>query len=149
MVEVAEIFRLHGAQYRAKYRSRMLPSHRRAMRDIESCRTPSLGGEVYLCKKCDDYSGRRCEPAEEFIGRFLQHVLPKRFVKVRYYGLLAPRNRHQLDRVRELLGATVTERGRAVRDEKVKEGGEALRCPECGGELMLVRRLGRKGREPP
>ena len=55
MVEVAEIFRLHGAQYRAKYGHRMLRSHLRAMRDIESCRTASLGGEVYVCKKCDLY----------------------------------------------------------------------------------------------
>jgi hypothetical protein len=29
-------------------------------------------------------------PAEKFISRFLQHVLPPRFVKVRYYGLLSP-----------------------------------------------------------
>ena len=33
--------------------------------------------------------------AEEFIRRFLQHVLPERFVKVRYYGLLGPNNRRQ------------------------------------------------------
>jgi len=33
----------------------MLRSHLRAMSDIESCRTASLGGEVYLCKKCDLY----------------------------------------------------------------------------------------------
>jgi hypothetical protein len=55
MVEVAEIFLLHGAQYRAKYGSRMMRSHLRAMGDIESCRTRSQGGEVYLCKKCDLY----------------------------------------------------------------------------------------------
>lgn len=55
MVEIAEIFRLHGPRYRAKYARRMPRSHLRAMRDIQSCRTPSLGGEVYLCKKCDHY----------------------------------------------------------------------------------------------
>jgi len=55
MVEVAEIFRLHGPQYRAEYGKRMLRTHLRAMRDIEDCRTASLGGEVYLCKKCDEY----------------------------------------------------------------------------------------------
>ena len=55
MVEVAEIFRLHGPQYRLKYGDRMLRSHLRAMQDIEACRTPSLGGEVYVCKKCDLY----------------------------------------------------------------------------------------------
>lgn len=33
----------------------MLPSHRRALQDICACRTPPLGGEVYLCKHCDEY----------------------------------------------------------------------------------------------
>jgi len=55
MVEVADVFRLHGPQYRAKYGSRMPRSHLRAMQAIESCRTPALGGEVYLCNKCDQY----------------------------------------------------------------------------------------------
>lgn len=361
MVEVAEIFRLHGAQYRTKYAHRMLRSHLRAMQDIESCRTASLGGEVYVCKKCERYrysyhscKNRHCpkcqneqanewleeqkelllpvghfmvtftlpeelrgvarsnqktvynilfrassqalqklalDPrfvggrigmvgvlhtwtrdlqfhphvhyilaggglipdgrwvasrkaflvhvrplgvifrakvrdelkkaglfhrvdkrawkkdwvvhsesvgsgeeafkylapyifrvaisnnrivkleggkvtfkynesatdqikfstvrAEEFIRRFLQHVLPKGFVKVRYYGLLSPSNRHLLKRVRELLGATVIDRGPASRDQDVKVRAEAHRCLECGGELILLGRLGRYGREPP
>lgn len=33
----------------------MLPSHRRAMRDISACRTPVLGGECYYCKSCKQY----------------------------------------------------------------------------------------------
>jgi hypothetical protein len=33
-------------------------------------------------------------PAQEFIRRFLQHVLPKGFMKVRYYGLFSPSHRH-------------------------------------------------------
>lgn len=361
MVEVAEIFRLHGAQYRAKYGDRMLRSHLRAMRDIESCRTPSLGGEVYVCNKCGLYrysyhscKNRHCpkcqngqanqwleeqkelllpvthfmvtftlpeelravarsnqktlynilfrassqalqklaldprfvggrigmvgvlhtwtrdmryhphvhyivaggglredgrwrssgekflvpgkplniifrakvrdelkkaalfnqidervwkkewvvdlEPvgsgeaafkylapyifrvaisnnrilkleggkvtfkykdsatdqirfstvtAEEFIRRFLQHVLPERFVKVRYYGLLSPSNRHLLRKVRQLLGATVTERAPALRQQDDRQESEPQRCPECGSELTLVRRLGHPGRAPP
>jgi putative transposase/transposase-like zinc-binding protein len=361
MVEVAEILRLHGAQYRAKYASRMLRSHLRAMRDIESCRTASLGGEVYLCKKCDLYrysyhscKNRHCpkcqngqanewldeqknlllpvthfmvtftlpeelrgmarsnqktvynilfrassqalqklaldprfiggrigmvgvlhtwtrdlryhphvhyivagggldqegrwkasredflvhviplgiifrakvrdeikkaglysqvdkrvwkkewvvhsEPvgsgeqafkylapyifrvaisnnrilkledgkvtfkykesatdqirfsqvtAEEFIRRFLQHVLPERFVKVRYYGLLSPSNRHLLHKARQLLGGPDIERGLASQDQDAQLAGEGRRCPVCGDELILVRRLGRHGREPP
>ena len=361
MVEVAEIFRQHGAQYRAKYGDRMLRSHLRVMQDIESCRTASLGGEVYLCSKCDLYrysyhscKNRHCpkcqneqanewleeqrnlllpvahfmvtftlpkelrvvarsnqktvynilfrassqalqklalDPrfvggrigmvgvlhtwtrdlqyhphvhyivagggltddgrwvasreqflvhvrplgvifrakvrdelkkaglfsqvdkgvwkkdwvvhseavgsgeaafkylapyvfrvaisnnrilslkdgkvifqykesatdqiktsqvtAEEFIRRFLQHVLPPRFVKVRYYGLLSPSNRHQLQKVRDLLGPTVTERALAIREQDEQQDGDARRCLECGSELILVRRLGRHGREPP
>jgi hypothetical protein len=42
-------------------------------------------------------------PAEEFIRRYLQHVLPKGFHKVRFYGLLAPANRTLLDWARFLL----------------------------------------------
>lgn len=361
MVEVAEIFRLHGPAYRAKYGQRMLRSHRRAMRDIETCRTASLGGEVYLCKKCDLYrysyhscKNRSCpkcqndqankwleqqknlllpvvhfmvtftlpeelravarsnqktvynilfrassqalqkvaldprfvggrigmvgvlhtwtrdmryhphvhyivagagltedgrwrssgekflvpgkplniifrakvrdelkkaglysqvdkrvwnkewvvdlEPvgsgeaafkylapyifrvaisnnrivkmedgkvtfqykesatdqikfstvtAEEFIRRFLQHVLPQRFVKVRYYGLLSPSNRHLLNKARELLGARISKPNAVVAGQGVEDAGQARRCPECGGELILAGRLARQSREPP
>lgn len=42
-------------------------------------------------------------PALEFIRRFLQHVLPKGFVKVRYYGFFSPSQRPQLQQIRQLL----------------------------------------------
>ncbi|MFC2172481.1 transposase [Acidobacteriota bacterium] len=41
--------------------------------------------------------------AMEFIRRFLQHVLPKGFQKVRYYGFLHPSNRHKLKYIQYLL----------------------------------------------
>jgi hypothetical protein len=63
MVELAEIFRLHGPQYRAQFGARMLPSHLRAMQDIETCRTASLGGQLYYCAHCDEqrYSYHSCK----------------------------------------------------------------------------------------
>src|SRR5437660_3628441 len=63
MVEVAEIFRLHGPSYREKFGNRMLPSHLRAMQDIEQCRTASLGGQLYYCAQCDQqrYSYHSCK----------------------------------------------------------------------------------------
>ncbi len=43
--------------------------------------------------------------ALEFIRRFLLHVLPRNFVRIRHYGLLAPRNvETKLQRARELIG---------------------------------------------
>ena len=42
MVELAEIFRLHGPAYREQFGARMLPSHRRAMQDIELSGFPCL-----------------------------------------------------------------------------------------------------------
>ena len=53
MVELAEIFRRFGPAYREKFGPRLLPSHRRAMQAIESCRTEALGGHVYLCRECE------------------------------------------------------------------------------------------------
>ena len=55
MTTLAEIFGRYGAAYRANYGSSMLPSHRRAMMDLERCRTRFLGGHVYYCDKCEAY----------------------------------------------------------------------------------------------
>jgi len=88
VIELAEIFRRHGPAYREKYGARMLPSHRRAMRDIESCRTEMLGGHVYLCPHCERkrYSYHSCknrhcpkcqaQAAQEWLDRQRQLQLP-------------------------------------------------------------------------
>jgi hypothetical protein len=47
-VEVADIFRAYGAQYRAKHP--VSAQQRKAMRDVEACRTQSLGGHVDVCR---------------------------------------------------------------------------------------------------
>jgi hypothetical protein len=54
MVELADIFRLHGPDDRAHFGDRMLPSHLRAMHDIERCRTAALGGQLSACQPCGD-----------------------------------------------------------------------------------------------
>src|SRR5258708_14687386 len=63
MLEVVDIFRLHGPEYRAHFGDRMLPSHHRAMQDIEQCSTASLGGQVYFCHQCQAqrYSYHSCK----------------------------------------------------------------------------------------
>jgi hypothetical protein len=63
MLEVADIFRLHGPAYRQRFAARLLPSHRRAMQDIEQCRTATLGGQVYYCAHCqtERYSYHSCK----------------------------------------------------------------------------------------
>lgn len=87
--------------------------------------------------------------AEEFIRRFLQHVLPKGFVKVRYYGLLAASNRRLLDQARQLLTTAASESDFSTADAQRKETGEPTRCPKCGAALRLVERLKPKARWPP
>jgi hypothetical protein len=53
LLEVADIFRRHGAAYRQKFAKPLLPRHLRAMAAIESCRTAALGGQVFRCDHCD------------------------------------------------------------------------------------------------
>ncbi len=52
MVELADIFRRYGEDYLRRFGDAVLPSHRRAIRDIIACRTPALGGQVYACDHC-------------------------------------------------------------------------------------------------
>jgi len=83
--------------------------------------------------------------AEEFIRRFLQHVLPKGFVKVRYYGLFACGNRRLLHTVRTSLIKT----GSSAKESPLKQSPELLRCPKCSSALILIRTLDPKPRSPP
>ena len=78
--------------------------------------------------------------AEEFLRRFLLHVLPKRFVRIRYFGGLAPRCRtHALAQCRQALAVAPT--------PAPAEGPVAARprrtwpCPRCGGPMRVVERL--------
>jgi Putative transposase/Transposase zinc-binding domain len=61
-LELADIFRQYGPSYRQKYASRMPSSHFKAMRAVEQCRTPALGGQVYRCPNCEQvqYSYHSC-----------------------------------------------------------------------------------------
>jgi hypothetical protein len=51
-LEVADIFRRHGAAYRAAQGTALAPGQRRVMAAIETCRTAALGGHVEECDQC-------------------------------------------------------------------------------------------------
>ena len=55
MGRVANVFKRYGPQYLRIHEHNILPSHRRTIRDICRCRTPSMGGHVYHCNNCDHY----------------------------------------------------------------------------------------------
>ena len=75
--------------------------------------------------------------AEEFLRRFLLHVLPKRFVRIRHYGLLASRNvSTRLKRCCELLDPAMTAtRAKPTSDERVIPSPEPEHCPRCQQHL--------------
>jgi hypothetical protein len=72
---------------------------------------------------------------DEFIRRFMLHVLPKRFHRIRHYGLLASATREaNVARVRGLLAvAPVVEP-----DEPVELTEPRPPCPCCGGRMIIV-----------
>ena len=77
-------------------------------------------------------------PAAEFLRRFLLHVLPKGFVRIRHYGFLANRCRQEkLDRCRQLLDAQVPERPSPQSDEP-SGASSSVPCPTCGRGLMAI-----------
>lgn len=93
--------------------------------------------------------------AEEFIRRFLQHVLPQGFHKVRYYGLWAPGNRRLLRQLQWLLaspdlaGSSPPPATNAAM-ELPGDPHPTHTCPYCGkGVLLLAGRLRPSGRAPP
>ena len=93
--------------------------------------------------------------ADEFIRRFLLHVLPKRFHRVRHYGLLAsPACKANLARARELIAAPMAgDDPPAAHDTADPDATADHRppCPCCGGRMMIVEVFGRGGapRGPP
>ena len=89
-------------------------------------------------------------PAEQFIQRFLQHVLPKGFVKVRYYGLFSPGQRQRLQQARALLGAQPPPATpQTSMDPPVPhEPDRSIACPKCQQPMRWLHRL-RRQRGPP
>jgi endogenous inhibitor of DNA gyrase (YacG/DUF329 family) len=99
-------------------------------------------------------------PAEEFIRRFLQHVLPKAFVKVRYYGFFAPGQRSQLAALRQRLGCSPAQSppptetpapGTTTTNQPAAATlpHPVVRCPICGQTMQRQLMLPVQGGQPP
>jgi len=85
--------------------------------------------------------------ADEFIRRFLLHVLPKGFFKIRYFGFLSHTNKkHLIPLIRKLIDAN------AILPEKINESISEMMlrltgidigcCPRCKkGKMTVIRKL--------
>jgi Putative transposase/Transposase zinc-binding domain len=122
-------------KYLARYTHRVAISNNRLLK-LEH-------GQVTFRYK--DYAADRQQKtmtlsAEEFLRRFVQHVLPRGFVKIRHYGLLANRQRadklHDCRRLLLPLTAVVNASGMPIKaaDDKAEiVPAQRPVCPRCGG----------------
>ncbi len=129
--------------YLARYTHRVAISNQRLVR---------LEGEAVTFTWRDYAQGQGLREmtlsGEEFLRRFLLHVLPDRFVRIRYYGLLANRHREQaLALCREVLPGPPAPPKLTKSDWRSAllqslTGVDAMRCEVCGkGALHLVGEL--------
>jgi hypothetical protein len=111
-----------------------------------------LNGTVTFTYR-DRHDNNKIKPmdltADEFIGRFLLHVLPRGFMKIRYFGFLAHTNKKQaVSLIRKLIDPDMK------MPEKIKEtvlemmlrltGTDITCCPRCKkGTMTIIRKLSR------
>jgi Putative transposase len=75
----------------------------------------------------------------EFIRRFLSHVLPKGFHRIRYYGLLAKSScAENLARARELLAVSKLQDKADNSGAPNEPSTTAHPCPRCGGHMIII-----------
>ena len=82
-------------------------------------------------------------PVNEFLRRFLLHVLPPGFVRIRHFGLMAHRRRRaSLPLCLQLLAQSGRVSAEASSEEKAVSSPRPLwTCPQCGGPMVLIERL--------
>jgi hypothetical protein len=122
----------HVLHYLARYTHRVAISNHRLLAMEE--------GKVTFRWKDYAHGGKQRKmtlAAEEFIRRFLLHVLPKGLVRIRYYGWMAHRCRGQrIAQCRALLAAQPPQHTTPA----PKADAPARRCPLCGGVIEVVER---------
>ena len=136
--------------YLSRYTHRVAISNQRLV--SADADTVAFRWKDYRIKSGDRQKVMRL-PTDEFIRRFLMHVLPDGFHRIRHYGLLASAKRKaNIAKARVLIGTHVPER------ELQTDGDPApltLRepCPCCGGSMLIIETFKRgqvpRSRAPP
>ncbi len=122
----------HVLQYLARYTYRSAISNGRLV-------SAERGRVEFRCR--DSRQGNRTKivslDAVEFLRRFLLHVLPHGFIRIRSFGLLAHRNRSAaLTLCRRLFAASSTPNPALLSDEQQR--GVERRCPRCHSGLLRI-----------
>ena len=124
----------HAVKYLGQYVHRSVISDSR----IASVNT-DLVTILVKQRECENYRPIRLQPLE-FIRRYLLHVLPARFHRIRYYGFLHPRARPTLQLLQTLLDAAIPGSNSLL---PMPPGDTSVGCPHCGYPMTLTSHLPR------
>jgi len=134
-------------RYLSRYTHRVAISNRRLV--AADANAIAFRWKDYRIDRPDRWKTMTLSP-HEFIRRFLMHVLPKGFHRIRHYGLFANGNRAaNVARSRELLGAMP----RVVEPEEEQAATpdeprvQPCTCPRCGARMIIIEVFAR-GCEP-
>ena len=115
----------------------------------------------YVVFKWRDYSDNNIEKymtisADEFIRRFLMHILPSKFVKIRHYGILSNRNRiTKLNKCKMILKVSKSKEDREMLKLSTAElilkltGKDICVCPICNGKMIRKEKIEAQLSRPP
>jgi hypothetical protein len=136
-----------GPEYVLRYLGRY--THRVA---ISNHRLVSFtNGEVTFLWR-DRAHGNREKPmtlsADEFLRRFLLHLLPKHFVRIRSFGYLANRRRRILLQLCFQLLASSADTATLLSQDTQSSNAGLWKCPQCGGPMRVVFRGSAPSRFP-
>jgi len=125
----------HVLHYLARYTHRVAISNHRLVSVAD--------GKVTFLYKDYAHGGKHRKmtvTAEEFLRRFMLHVLPRRFVRIRFSGFLANRLRKQLLPLCQQLLDGSPQQGSQTPIQEGKPPAAWL-CPHCGGTMLLIEKL--------
>jgi len=137
-------------KYLAPYVYRVAISNRRLVR-LDDYGDMATSQVTFQYRPSESREYRECSlSVEAFLHRFLQHVLPKGFVKVRYYGFLGSAKRKKLQALRQELqqdspgdgtvnGAHSAQLSDQDTSIAASENPKTPLCPKCG-QAMIVKR---------
>ena len=123
-------------QYLGRYTHRVAISNHRLVSFAD-------GQVTFRWRDSADHNKQKLRPlpVNEFLSRFLLHILPQGFVRIRHFGFLANRRRKTLlPLCFQLLGSTpqpeVEQHASSTEDTP-----DLYRCPKCGGPMKVIERL--------
>jgi hypothetical protein len=126
----------HVLQYLARYTHRVAISNHRIVDFAD-------GKVTFLWRDYAHHNKQRLMTvtAEEFLRRFLLHVLPRGFVRIRFFGFLANRRRKSLLPLCQQLLRMTPHPGSVDAVQPDSPHPVIWRCPRCGGPMLLRKRL--------